>query len=97
MIKDNIDLIDEIVISLDSHNRNHIAHAVFWKSDKEVLDRDGNTMSVLVPQAGRAPIYRPKPFTVITHEDVEDGIWKPNDQSLKVTFPQCSKLAFKLH
>lgn len=80
MIKENMDSIDEIVISLDSHNRNHIAHAVFWKSDSEV---PGD--SVLEPQADRAPIYRPKAFTQITHKDVNEK-WFPVDQSLKVTF-----------
>ena len=30
-IKDNIDQIDEIYVSLDSHHRIHIAHGVFWQ------------------------------------------------------------------
>jgi nicotinamidase-related amidase len=29
-IYDNIDKIDEIYVTLDSHHRNHIAHGVFW-------------------------------------------------------------------
>jgi nicotinamidase-related amidase len=30
-IKDNVDHIDEIYVSLDSHHRIHIAHGVFWQ------------------------------------------------------------------
>jgi nicotinamidase-related amidase len=32
--------IDRIVVTLDSHHRNHIAHACFWKSDKPVHEVD---------------------------------------------------------
>ena len=32
-IRTNIDAIDEIYVSLDSHHRIHIAHGVFWKNN----------------------------------------------------------------
>jgi nicotinamidase/pyrazinamidase len=32
-IRNNIDAIDEIYVSLDSHHRIHIAHGVFWKNN----------------------------------------------------------------
>ena len=32
-IRSNIDAIDEIYVSLDSHHRIHIAHGIFWKND----------------------------------------------------------------
>lgn len=33
-IKTNVDKIDEIYVSLDSHHRIHIAHGVFWKNSQ---------------------------------------------------------------
>ena len=30
MIMNKADMFDEIIVSLDSHHRNHIAHSVFW-------------------------------------------------------------------
>ena len=35
-IRHNASQIDEIIVSLDSHHRIHIAHAVFWKNSKGV-------------------------------------------------------------
>lgn len=32
MIKKNIHSLDEIYVTLDSHHRNHIAHAIFWEN-----------------------------------------------------------------
>lgn len=34
MIMKHVDDIDEIYVTLDSHNRNHIAHAIFWEDSK---------------------------------------------------------------
>eukprot|EP01006_Ploeotia_vitrea_P018398 TRINITY_DN49812_c1_g1_i1.p1 TRINITY_DN49812_c1_g1~~TRINITY_DN49812_c1_g1_i1.p1 ORF type:complete len:278 (+),score=4.54 TRINITY_DN49812_c1_g1_i1:36-869(+) len=34
LIKKNIDKIDEIIVTLDSHHRNHIAHAIFWQNSQ---------------------------------------------------------------
>lgn len=48
--------INRISVTLDSHNRIHIAHPVWW------IDADGNN---------------PEPFTQITAEDMESGLWKP--------------------
>eukprot|EP01038_Epipyxis_sp_PR26KG_P005581 gene5581-7706_t len=33
MIIENIDKISEIIVSMDSHYSNHIAHAIFWRND----------------------------------------------------------------
>ena len=35
-IKQNIEEIDNIIVTLDSHHVNHIAHQSFWKLDKKV-------------------------------------------------------------
>jgi nicotinamidase/pyrazinamidase len=58
----NIFNIDEIVCTLDSHQRLHIAHPDFW------IDKNGNN---------------PKPFTVISLDDINKGIWKSSIKSLE--------------
>jgi len=61
LVKENLETITDIFVTLDSHHRTHIAHGVFWK------DKDGNS---------------PAPFTIITKEDVESGVWAPRDSTL---------------
>lgn len=34
-IRDNLDDIEDIYISLDSHHKNHVAHASFWNSKED--------------------------------------------------------------
>ena len=51
----NLESIDNITVSLDSHHPMHIAHPIWW-----------------VNEAGE----HPKPFTIITKDDVENGVWK---------------------
>lgn len=56
------DSIDEIYVTLDSHNIIDIAHKYWWKNS-----------------AGE----HPAPFTLISVEDVENGVWMPvNDANL---------------
>ncbi|MDI6976609.1 isochorismatase family protein [Serratia sp. Se-RSBMAAmG] len=52
--------IDEIYVTLDSHNVIDIAHKYWWKNN-----------------AGE----HPAPFTLISVEDVENGVWMPVDAS----------------
>lgn len=55
--------LDDIHVTLDSHQVFHIAHPIFWR------DRDGNP---------------PLPLqTLITHQDVLDGVWSPVNPSLR--------------
>ncbi|RLN96673.1 hypothetical protein BBJ28_00002295 [Nothophytophthora sp. Chile5] len=54
--------LQQIVLTLDSHQRYHIAHGIFWEN-----------------AAGESPA----PFTLITAESVETGVWKPRNPSLK--------------
>jgi nicotinamidase-related amidase len=35
LIRENLDKIDDIVVTLDTHNPEHIAHAVFWNSEED--------------------------------------------------------------
>lgn len=49
------DKLDDIHITLDSHQYLHIAHPIMWK------DKNGNN---------------PKPFTIITADEVNDGRWR---------------------
>lgn len=53
-ITKNQNRIDEIHITLDSHQYIHIAHPGFWRNSK------GD---------------RPTPFTLITEDDVKNGVW----------------------
>eukprot|EP00601_Ochromonadales_sp_CCMP2298_P000343 CAMPEP_0173178384 /NCGR_PEP_ID=MMETSP1141-20130122/5507_1 /TAXON_ID=483371 /ORGANISM="non described non described, Strain CCMP2298" /LENGTH=577 /DNA_ID=CAMNT_0014100871 /DNA_START=138 /DNA_END=1871 /DNA_ORIENTATION=- len=53
----NMEGIDEIVISLDSHNRIHVAHSVFW-SDKQGNPPPVNTLITL--QCIQAGTWRPR-------------------------------------
>lgn len=82
--------IDRIVVTLDSHHRNHIAHACFWKSDREVPEVENakamrSTEKKLGPHHnGKAVLFEPKPFSNIYSSDIETGIWQPMDASLKV-------------
>jgi nicotinamidase-related amidase len=57
--------IDDIHITMDSHQVNHIAHPCMWR------DSNGN---------------KPQPFTIITSEDVENGIWNPYNLRLRDYF-----------
>jgi hypothetical protein len=58
LIMEHVDEIDEIYVTLDSHNRNHISHAIFWENERK---------------------EQPRPFTLISHEDVGTKWW-PRDR-----------------
>lgn len=55
------DKIEDIDLTIDSHNILHIAHPIFWKNSKG---------------------ERPNPFTLISVNDVKNGIWTPAKPSL---------------
>lgn len=57
-IHDQGDSLGRITVTLDSHNRMHIAHPVWWR------DHTGN---------------EPKPFTVISADDLRDGRYTTAD------------------
>lgn len=58
MIRQHADKIDRIVLSMDSHQKLHIANPSFWCS-------------------GDDEKKRPDPFTIISLQDLEAGLWKP--------------------
>ena len=61
-ISENGEQIDDILLSLDSHQRMDISHPLWWK------DAEGNA---------------PAPFSVLSYEDVESGVWRtvrPDDE-----------------
>lgn len=62
MITNNINQIERINITLDSHQWVHIAHPIFW------VDSKGN---------------HPNPFTLISVEDVEKGVWKTTNPAFQ--------------
>lgn len=62
MVRENINLIERINITLDSHQYVHIAHPIFWINSKG---------------------EHPNPFTVITVEDVEKGVWKTTNPQMQ--------------
>jgi nicotinamidase/pyrazinamidase len=51
----------QVVMTLDSHQRYHVAHGVFWEN---------------------AQGESPAPFTLITAQDIVDGVWKPRDPQI---------------
>ena len=61
------DLVDDILITQDSHYLNDIGHQNFWVSG--IKKKDGEL---------EAPIH-PPPFTSITYNDVMMGKWLPTD------------------
>lgn len=67
IIVNNKDKISEILVTLDSHHRNHISNGIFW------LMKD--------PENGNKMIH-PPPFTNIYHKDILDGKYIPTDNSL---------------
>jgi len=65
--------IDEIHITLDSHQYVHIAHPSFWINSKG---------------------ERPNPFTLITEDDVKNGVWRaynPQWQGIALNYVETLK------
>jgi nicotinamidase/pyrazinamidase len=56
--------IDRIVATMDSHQKLHIAHPVFW-----IRGSSGSS--------GSNEKQHPDPFTIISAEDLRNGIWMP--------------------
>lgn len=71
LIRRNIDNIDDIIVTMDSHYPNHIAHAIFWVKGLELENNLGCTVD-----------RHPYPFTIITSREIEEGIWVPVDKSM---------------
>jgi len=61
--------IEDIVITLDTHNKLHIAHGAFWKQ--------GPAEEGAAGEGDKSP----DPFTIIHKEDVEQGKWVPRDEN----------------
>jgi nicotinamidase/pyrazinamidase len=59
------DKLDDIHVTLDSHQMNHIAHPFLWINSKG---------------------QNPTPFTLISRQDVENGIWNPVNPSWRKDF-----------
>ena len=87
MIDDYGSHIHEIYVSLDSHYPKHIAHAICWrhidyyKQDKSRIPRENaKRIALLIKNYihHKKVLYdndfRPKPYTVITYQDIVDGI-----------------------
>ena len=69
-IREHAHRIDRIVVTLDSHQRVHIAHGIFWKAG-EAGERG---------ERGEQA-KNPPPFTIITSDDVARGKWMAADAS----------------
>lgn len=67
MVKKNKDQIDDIQITLDSHNLVHIAHPISWINIKG---------------------ENPTPFTLISLDDVKNGVWKAKNPSFRKRFEE---------
>ena len=72
MIDTYRDDIDEIYLALDTHHKLHIAHAKSWTRGTITLKKY-NDMHGTSYKVGD----NPAPLTMITHDDVMNGIWIP--------------------
>jgi len=70
-LKLNMDNVSEIFVTLDTHQRFHIAHALFWKKGSPAADGKNGVMASSAPPK----VEHPAPFTLISVEDVETGKW----------------------
>lgn len=82
MIRANSEKIDHIIITMDSRHRNHISHAVFWKSGEGFI-HDSHAQYA-VKKKSDPTVHEPKPFIDISTADIKEKIWVPVDQSLLV-------------
>jgi nicotinamidase/pyrazinamidase len=75
--------IGQIFVTMDSHHRNHIAHASFWFTEKPG-EHTANCKLRPKPQTkyATAAVYEPEAFTMIEHKYIGPGMWEPVDQSL---------------
>ena len=65
LIKDNGTKINRIIATMDTHLKLHIAHPSFW--EKGLSDEDAQNLQK----------QHPDPFTIITAQDLKNGVWKP--------------------
>jgi nicotinamidase/pyrazinamidase len=59
--------IHRIVATLDSHQRLHIAHPLFWVAGSSSEEKD----------IASDQLRHPAPFTIISANDIRNGVWKP--------------------
>ncbi|KAL7577065.1 hypothetical protein ACA910_006805 [Epithemia clementina (nom. ined.)] len=57
--------LDRIVATMDTHLKLHIAHPSFWVKGGGGGEESGQQQ------------HHPEPFTIISAEDVKNGVWKP--------------------
>lgn len=71
-------------MTMDSHHRNHIAHASFWFTEQQHGDHVPLSDAKQKPPTkySTTTVFEPAPFTVIKQEHVGRGKWQPVDQSL---------------
>ena len=82
MIRANASRIGQIFVTLDSHHRNHIAHASFWCSESNGDDRVRK--QPVKNWKDSVELFEPMPYVKILSKDVGKGGWEPVDQSLMV-------------
>jgi len=75
MIIRNIDKIDKIIVALDTHRKEHIAHASFWKP--------GNANKSNDSEPNKSAVIKPEEFQPISYDEVESEVWVPNSDNLK--------------
>ena len=75
MVDENLATIDEIYVTMDTHHKLHMAHAISWTRGYFKINSNERTVKT------DGTLYekgdRPEPFTTITHQDVVDGVWVP--------------------
>jgi hypothetical protein len=76
LIDEHPEDISEIIVTLDSHFHHHIAHACAWERGAEFCQMD--TCNKNKPCI-RGKLCEPNPFTLISHEDIVLGRWKPKE------------------
>ena len=86
MVKANAGGINDVVVSLDTHQKLHIAHSLFWVNKVQRGGAKGDehkaTLAPIDAPASRCPLplvmqegAHPAPFTPIDAAAVESGEW----------------------
>lgn len=90
MIRRETANIGQIFVTMDSHNRNHIAHSSFWFSEKASSNTNPNEerlkkRALKSYATSSIELFEPAPKTIITSDDIgrgNTGKWEPVDHSL---------------
>ena len=78
LIRQNARSIDRIVATLDTHLKLHVAHPGFWwKNNDTTTSVASSSATTTEPQQQQQQHRHPDPFTIISADDIRQGVWRP--------------------